>query len=67
MPTGIDPRYDDYKPEQEVFTCGLCAEKYDHELDTWQTAWGIHKVCVSCYDEHIKEDTHILIELIKPA
>jgi hypothetical protein len=67
MPTGIDPRYDDYKPqaEPEVFECGLCSEKYPHRLDTWNTAWGVYTVCASCFDEHTKEGTHILIELIK--
>jgi hypothetical protein len=61
-----DPRYlSDAPKEPEVFECGLCAEKYPHRLDTWNTAWGVYTVCASCFDEHTKEGTHILIELIK--
>ena len=67
MPTGIDPRYDDYKPQPEptLFECGLCNDKFDTELDTWVTTLGTCKVCVWCLDYNLKEDTHILIELIK--
>ena len=66
MPTGIDPRYDDYKPEQEPETerCGMCGETYDHKLDKWNTTLGVLLVCASCFDEHTKEESHILIELI---
>lgn len=66
MPTGIDPRYDDYKTqaEPEVFECGLCNDKFDTELDTWVTTLGTCNVCVYCLDYNLKEDTHILIELV---
>ena len=65
MPTGIDPRYDDYKTqaEPEVFECGLCNEKFDTELDTWVTTLGTLKVCAYCFDYNSQNDTHILIEL----
>ena len=66
MPTGIDPRYDDYKPQPdpELFECGLCNDKFDTDLDTWVTNLGTLKVCAYCLDYNLKEDTHILIELI---
>ena len=63
-----DPRYLSDAPKvPEVFECGLCNDKFDTELDTWVTTLGTLKVCVHCLDYNLKEDTHILIELIKPA
>jgi len=67
MPTGIDPRYDDYKTEPELFECGLCNDKFDTELDVWVTTLGTCHVCVHCLDYNLKEDTNILIELIRAA
>ena len=60
-----DPRYlSDAPKEPEVFECGLCNELSDTELDTWVTTLGTCNVCVYCLDYNLKEDTHILIELI---
>lgn len=60
-----DPRYLSHAPkEQEVFECGLCNDKFDTDLDTWVTTLGTLKVCAYCFDYNLKEDTHILIELV---
>lgn len=65
---GFNPANDDEPKINEVEDkCGLCGEKFDHELDTWRTTCGDVKVCAYCFDYNSQNETKILIELINQA
>lgn len=59
MPTGIDPRFDDYKPQAEKDFCQCCQEA--EAVETWMTKDGRKKICKYCLNFH-KEETDYLIE-----
>lgn len=63
-----NPAYQKDEPkEPEMFKCGLCDDKFDHELDLWNTGYGEVLVCAQCFNYNSQEETKLLIELIKCA
>lgn len=61
MPTGIDPRFDDYKPQEEVRLCKCCENEPATQL--WETIIGKLWMCDWCVNSPDNDDGFLIEEI----
>ena len=61
MPTGIDPRYDDYKPQPEKVMCMCC--QTEEATQYWLTLNGRLRMCDDCVNSPDNDDGFLIEEI----